>query len=278
MYKSIMMTILMLITLPSLAAAQFVTAGASVTIDTVEVQPGQSFALPVRLAESSLNFAGMQLPLQFERDVVIDSVSFAGSLKPGGSIAAVEIDAVSDTVAISYYPSFSPPPFATVDAAEGVLATIHGTVEADAAEGLIEVDSISGGTGDLMWTGIGFSDDVGSGMYVPNSVVAGGLVVLSPTSVDDSRDMLPGEFALAQNYPNPFNPTTTIEFALPEAGYARLSVFNVLGQVVATPVEGRLSAGNHKIVWDAGQEPSGVYFYRLEHASGNQTRKMVLLK
>jgi hypothetical protein len=205
-------------------------------------------------------------------------VSFAGSLKPGGSIAAVEIDAVSDTVAISYYPAFSPPPFATVGAAEGVLATIHGTVEADAAEGLIEVDSISGGTGDLMWTGIGFSDDVGSGMYVPNSVGAGGLVVLSPTSVDDSRDRLPGEFALAQNYPNPFNPTTTIEFALPEAGYARLSVFNVLGQVVATPVEGRLSAGNHKIVWDAGREPSGVYFYRLEHASGNQTRKMVLLK
>lgn len=278
MQKSIMITLLMLIALPSLTTAQFVAASASVTIDTVEVQPGQSFVLPVRLAGSSLNFAGMQLPLQFERDVVIDSVSFASTLKPAGSVGAAEIDNISDTVAISYYPSFSPPPFATVDAAEGILATIHGTVDAGAAEGFIEVDSIYGGMSGLMWTGIGFSDDAGSGMYVPNSVVGGGLVVLSPTAVDDGRDILPGEFALAQNYPNPFNPTTTIGFALPTTGHTRLSVFNVLGQLVATPVDGTLSAGSHEVVWDAGREPSGVYFYRLEHTSGSQTRKMVLLK
>lgn len=278
MLKSIMVTLLMLITLPSLAAAQFVTAGASVTIDTVEVAPGQSFTLPIRLAGSSLNFAGMQLPLRFERDVFIDSVSFAGTLKPDGSVGVAEIDHISDTVAISYYPSFSPPPFAHVDAADGILAVIHGTVDPGAAEGLIEVDSIYHGTANLMWTGVGFSDDAGSGMYVPNSVVSGGLMVLSATSVDDGRDMLPSEFALSQNYPNPFNPTTTIEFALPSAGHTRLSVFNVLGQLVSTPVDGRLGAGSHQVTWDAGNEPSGVYFYRLEHASGSQTRKMILLK
>ncbi len=278
MRYSILMTLLMLITLPSLAAAQFVTAGASVTIDTVEVEPGQSFALPVRLAGSTLNFAGMQLPLQFERDITIDSVSFVGTLKPAGSVGTAAIGVATDTVAISYYPAFSPPPFAVVEASEGILATVHGSVDPAAAEGLIRVDSIHHGTADLMWTGVGFTDDVGSGIYVPNSVISGGLMVLSPTSVEGNHGILPSEFGLTQNYPNPFNPTTTIEFALPKAGYTRLSIFNVLGQLVDTPVDGRLGAGSHQITWDAGSEPSGVYFYRLEHASKSETRKMILLK
>jgi len=89
---------------------------------------------------------------------------------------------------------------------------------------------------------------------------------------------LPAEFHLAQNYPNPFNPMTTIEFSLPSAGKTKLEVFNILGQTVATLIDQRLAAGIHQVQFDAGNHPSGIYFYRLSHALGTQTRKMVMIK
>ena len=78
----------------------------------------------------------------------------------------------------------------------------------------------------------------------------------------------PEGFALGQNYPNPFNPSTVIPYQLATAGRVRLEVFNVLGQRVATLVDGDRSAGVHTAVWDATDESgravgAGVYIYRL---------------
>ncbi|MCC5934155.1 MAG: T9SS type A sorting domain-containing protein [Balneolales bacterium] len=89
---------------------------------------------------------------------------------------------------------------------------------------------------------------------------------------------LPSQLALDQNYPNPFNPTTTIQYALPESGQIRLDVFNVLGQRVATLINGEQTAGFHSLQFDGSRLSSGVYLYRLQ--SGNQviTRKMLLVK
>jgi hypothetical protein len=90
--------------------------------------------------------------------------------------------------------------------------------------------------------------------------------------------------SLAQNYPNPFNPTTEIAFSLRERANVALRVYNVRGQLVATLVDGVLTAGVvHKATWDgqnrAGQSvASGVYFYRLVTKGYTKTRKMVLLK
>ena len=94
---------------------------------------------------------------------------------------------------------------------------------------------------------------------------------------------LPTSYSLAQNYPNPFNPSTTIKFALPVAGNARLEVYNVLGALVAVPFDGMAEAGDHQVVWDGknshGQQvASGVYFYRLSAGTYTETKKMMLLK
>lgn len=90
-------------------------------------------------------------------------------------------------------------------------------------------------------------------------------------------NVLPSEFALKQNYPNPFNPSTTIEFALPVASNYTLKVYNVTGQEVAS-FSGHAEAGVKSIVWEAGENASGVYFYRLLADQFSQTKKMVLLK
>jgi hypothetical protein len=102
-------------------------------------------------------------------------------------------------------------------------------------------------------------------------------VILSPTSLDDDLN-LPASMSLHQNYPNPFNASTEIKFLLPTQSYIRLEVFNILGQKTATLLEGRFNSGEHSVVWDAGEFPSGVYFARLETAERSESIRMVLLK
>ena len=81
-----------------------------------------------------------------------------------------------------------------------------------------------------------------------------------------------------QNYPNPFNAATVIRYGLPEASFATVSVYNLVGQRVAALYEGNQQAGQHTITWDASDFPSGIYFARLEAAGYDKSVKMVLLK
>ena len=89
---------------------------------------------------------------------------------------------------------------------------------------------------------------------------------------------VPGSFKLEQNYPNPFNPETTIEFNLNESSKIELLVYNVNGQIVDILFAGTKNAGNHSLVWNAENVPSGVYFYSLKVGSSVQTKKMLLVK
>ncbi|MFA5135395.1 MAG: LamG-like jellyroll fold domain-containing protein [Patescibacteria group bacterium] len=91
-------------------------------------------------------------------------------------------------------------------------------------------------------------------------------------------DVLPEELVIRQNYPNPFNPVTTVVYELPTACMVELSVYNILGQKVATLVDEYQTAGQHEISWAAGRYASGIYFYRIRAGDAVQTKKMVLLK
>ncbi|MCH7548715.1 MAG: T9SS type A sorting domain-containing protein, partial [Candidatus Krumholzibacteriota bacterium] len=86
------------------------------------------------------------------------------------------------------------------------------------------------------------------------------------------------ETQLGAASPNPFNPVTRISYVLTEQGHARLVVYNVKGQRVATLVDGVMSSGEHVVTWNAKGVSSGVYFYRLTVGDFSETRRMVLLK
>lgn len=86
------------------------------------------------------------------------------------------------------------------------------------------------------------------------------------------------KFKLDQNYPNPFNPSTNISFELPSASVVQLKVYNLLGQEVASLVDGRLNSGNHSVNFDASKLSSGVYIYRLSSGGMSYSRKMILVK
>ena len=88
----------------------------------------------------------------------------------------------------------------------------------------------------------------------------------------------PTRFSVEANYPNPFNPSTQIQFTIPEAGPVSVKVYNVLGQEVATLVDGSLSAGKQAVQFDAHGLPSGIYYYTVTWNGHSETRKMLLLK
>ncbi len=101
--------------------------------------------------------------------------------------------------------------------------------------------------------------------------------ILSSDSGDFSD--LPEGYALYQNYPNPFNPSTTINFTLPISSDVRLTIYNTLGQRVATVLnDQRFTSGTHAVNFDASRLASGVYIYRLEANNFKADRKMVLIK
>ena len=89
---------------------------------------------------------------------------------------------------------------------------------------------------------------------------------------------IPNVFALEQNYPNPFNPTTSISYTIPKTELTTLKIYDVLGNQVATLVNGVNSAGAHNVQFDASKLSSGIYFYKLQSGSFVQTKKMMLLK
>ncbi len=97
-------------------------------------------------------------------------------------------------------------------------------------------------------------------------------------AVNENPASVVNDFSLEQNYPNPFNPTTSISYSLKRQEKATLRVFNARGELVSTLVNGVVSAGSHEVTWNAGDLPSGIYFYKLETADFTQTKKMLLVK
>lgn len=108
--------------------------------------------------------------------------------------------------------------------------------------------------------------------------VAAGVTDLSTESIAYKQGSILESYILNQNHPNPFNPATKISFSLPAASHVRLEVYNIMGQKVATLVDGQLETGEHIVLWDGGRTASGVYLYRLKAGEFVETRKMLLLK
>ena len=104
------------------------------------------------------------------------------------------------------------------------------------------------------------------------------LSISAVTLVEETSALQPTNYVLEQNYPNPFNPSTTIRYTLPASGRVAVRVYNILGQAVATLVDGNQNAGSYEVSFNASALSSGVYFYRIQSGSFEAVKKMMLLK
>ncbi len=180
--------------------------------------------------------------------------------------------------------SGNPVASATIDGTfSGDLSgTDSGTTDSNGEAGL-ESDNISSRPFDL---GI-CADDVTHATltYDPgqNSDPSFDCSTAAPGAANSGRDMLeiagvPTEFAILQNYPNPFNPTTIISYGLPEATDVTVKVYNMLGQVVATLVDGYQAEGRYDVAFNANNLSAGIYLYTIEAGDFHATKRMTLLK
>ena len=179
-----------------------------------------------------------------------------------------------------YLPEDAPWPEDAISSGAGLTTEIVGNLETTADTFLVFIDrgesyfdESERPQGDFNLTGVmgRFYDDVQLYPFFQDEL--GMATAIEPPVVDN-----PSEFELKQNYPNPFNPTTQITYSIPEASNVTLTVFNTLGQKVATLVNTRKSAGNHTATFDASNLTSGVYFARIQAGSFTSTKKMMLLK
>jgi len=142
------------------------------------------------------------------------------------------------------------------------------------------------GTGTANSNFISINKNTGAGTLI-GSVGLSGITGLAftPAGVASiyAEPERPNSFSLMQNYPNPFNPSTSIEYSIPVDSYVKITIYNLLGEVVDKIADTYRSAGQYKINWDGTSRASGIYFYELSaKTSGGinfrQVKKLVLLK
>jgi len=108
-------------------------------------------------------------------------------------------------------------------------------------------------------------------------------LVQNPVGITPISSQIPKSFSLSQNYPNPFNPSTKIHFEVPLTkgdlgGFVKIIVYDALGKEVSTLVNENLKPGSYEAEWNAFNEPSGIYFYKLTAQGYSETKKMILIK
>jgi hypothetical protein len=104
------------------------------------------------------------------------------------------------------------------------------------------------------------------------------------TSLESPRENIPKSYYLEKNFPNPFNPVTTITYRVSELSDIKISVYNILGELVKIIIDKQHKVGTHTLTFDASELSSGLYFYRmraesvLRETKFMMTRKMIVLK
>lgn len=175
---------------------------------------------------------------------------------------------------------------AHLDAQAAYQYPISVTTDADAYPLTVRWNVLSNSTGDrkLVLTtpdgkALGNTVMQGTGnVHIRDASVKNLMLVLS-----NSVGNMPKVFALGQNYPNPFNPSTRFEVQMPKTAEVHIAVYDILGQQVATLVNGQQQAGYLTVEWDGRdahglQVPTGIYFVRMTADEFTATRKIMLMK
>jgi len=232
-----------------------------------------SLIVPLEIANLD-NLVALDVPLRFSEGVTLKEVNFVNTRIEYFDFKISNINNEENTVIIGALPQMSSAAKPDLKAGSGVIANLVFEID-DPSVTTVQIEAIEMADPyhKLMFVYHDYNDD-GSIAGIRAEYPAMGDIV---ASVDPLENM-PTAYALEQNYPNPFNPKTSISFALPNAGHVSLKVYNVLGQEVATLVDGHMEAGNQSAEWEASEFSSGVYFYRLNAERYTQTLKMMLLK
>jgi hypothetical protein len=221
------------------------------------------------------NLAAVDIPLSFTQGVTLREVTFDDTRVSYFDLKIANIDNTNRTVVIGLVPQMGPEPKADLSAGAGTIANlVFEVTDPSVTSVTLEAIELKEPDHNLMFVYAG-SDDGGSSVLTETFPEFESVTV---SFAAGSGSNLPTSFAIMQNYPNPFNPATNISFDVPKASHVELSIYNVLGQKVASLVDQNMDPGTHTVSWDASNNSSGVYYYRILAGTFSATKKMVLLK
>jgi hypothetical protein len=102
--------------------------------------------------------------------------------------------------------------------------------------------------------------------------------ISNPIGIIKISEIIPASYSLYSNYPNPFNSSTKLKFDIAKEGLTTFEIFDVLGKKVASLVNDHISPGKYEITFEAGNLPSGIYFYKIISGSFIASKKLVVAK
>jgi hypothetical protein len=221
------------------------------------------------------NLAALDIPLSFTEGVTLREVNFDDTRVSYFDLKVALIDNANRTVVIGLLPQMTPEFKANLSAGTGPIANlVFEVTDPSVTSVTLEAVQLKEPDHDLMFV---YANQVGEGT-TDVSVDTPEFERVTVSFAAGSGSNLPTSFAIKQNYPNPFNPATNISFDVPKASHVELSIYNVLGQKVASLVDQNMDPGTHTVSWDASNNSSGVYYYRILAGTFSATKKMVLLK
>ena len=262
-----------------LLVPSMIFAADSVGPKKTSINPDNTVTVPLEINNQD-GLMAIDIPLKFSEGVTLDRVEFKDTRVEYFDLKIANIDNDANTVIIGLVTQISPEAREKLSAGQGAVANLIFKID-DPSVSDLTLEAIVTEKPHHEMTFIysqerQTADDDGQTRTAPqfNTV---------SLSLSGGSNALPASFGLDQNYPNPFNPTTDISFSLPSAANVSLRVYNLLGQEVATVVDGDMGAGVHTVTWDGSndggeQVSSGIYFYRLVAGDDTATRKMMLLK
>ncbi|MFQ6607798.1 MAG: T9SS type A sorting domain-containing protein [Fidelibacterota bacterium] len=164
------------------------------------------------------------------------------------------------------------PPVEAILPGEGPILTVSVNVSSGAEEGAVALSFTETAASDAEGEPTIFTFGLGNWFGIGEASI-----------VTNTLGVIPDRYSLYQNYPNPFNPITMIVYDLPQSGYTKVIVLNLLGQEVTLLADGFQEAGQYQIHWNGRDKAglpvnSGVYFYHVESGNFSATKKMILLK
>lgn len=258
--------------------------GGFVMVQSRSVESGETFTAEISLSGNNSNLTSLIVPVVISSSyITCTGVDFSGSLAAGNIDKSYSI---ADGEVIIRYMASPDAATSTITETSGIIATLQLKVDVSAPDYLATIDAAevdisfeANGQTFGRWHRLEFADETGGSALIPSFAPGVINIKKSSSDIEDSQNgNLPQSFGLSQNYPNPFNPATNISFALPVKSRVQLEIFNLLGQKVTSLAQGEMEAGYHEVTWNAGEAPSGIYFYRLVTDDKSLTRKMMLLK
>lgn len=270
--RLLLVTVIVAILAPSMIFAAGHQFGAA------KAKAGEANTIVVPLVVTNeAGLAAMDIPLQFSEGVTLKEVTFEDTRVSYFDMKIANINNEDNTVVIGLLPQITPTHRPDLEAGSGTVANLVFVIDDPEVKQIkLEVIEMKDPNHRLQFI---YHSDAASGRTLQSQVPEFDLeIVVDLENVEGVAKLVPTVFALNQNYPNPFNPSTVVSFDLPVASRVTITVFNVLGQKVATIVDEEMEAGSHEKNWDATNYSSGMYFYRIQANNFTETKKMLLLK